>query len=110
MEVAAGQHFAAVGENQWIVGNCIGLDQQSRGCLAEQVEAGAHHLRLAAQAVGILDAGVLIAVRLADGAAGQQIPIRSEEHTYELQSIKRISYAVFCLKKKTINKQNTLSS
>src|SRR3546814_9276897 len=25
---------------------------------------------------------------------------RSEEHTYELQSIMRISYAVFCLKKK----------
>src|SRR3546814_7190314 len=25
---------------------------------------------------------------------------RSEEHTYELQSLMRISYAVFCLKKK----------
>src|SRR3546814_10229880 len=30
---------------------------------------------------------------------------RSEEHTSELQSLMRISYAVFCLKKKT-NKQN----
>src|SRR3546814_6130211 len=30
---------------------------------------------------------------------------RSEEHTSELQSLMRISYAVFCLKKK--NKQNT---
>src|SRR3546814_5317701 len=28
------------------------------------------------------------------------IPIRSEEHTSELQSLMRISYAVFCLKKK----------
>src|SRR3546814_1424147 len=27
---------------------------------------------------------------------------RSEEHTSELQSLMRISYAVFCLKKKTI--------
>src|SRR3546814_6521891 len=27
--------------------------------------------------------------------------VRSEEHTSELQSIMRISYAVFCLKKKT---------
>src|SRR3546814_1777354 len=26
--------------------------------------------------------------------------IRSEEHTFELQSLMRISYAVFCLKKK----------
>src|SRR3546814_2600980 len=29
-------------------------------------------------------------------------PIRSEEHTSELQSLMRISYAVFCLKKKKI--------
>src|SRR3546814_2238277 len=32
---------------------------------------------------------------------------RSEEHTSELQSLMRISYAVFCLKKKTTNKHNT---
>src|SRR3546814_2871914 len=32
---------------------------------------------------------------------------RSEEHTSELQSLMRISYAVFCLKKKTINDTNT---
>src|SRR3546814_8180891 len=30
---------------------------------------------------------------------------RSEEHTSELQSLMRISYAVFCLKKKTNTKQ-----
>src|SRR3546814_9727826 len=30
---------------------------------------------------------------------------RSEEHTSELQSLMRISYAVFCLKKKTNNKK-----
>src|SRR3546814_4807009 len=33
---------------------------------------------------------------------------RSEEHTSELQSLMRISYAVFCLKKKTHNR-NTLT-
>src|SRR3546814_12856253 len=33
------------------------------------------------------------------------VPPRSEEHTSELQSLMRISYAVFCLKKKT--KKNT---
>src|SRR3546814_3566507 len=32
---------------------------------------------------------------------------RSEEHTSELQSLMRISYAVFCLKKKTKNNSNT---
>src|SRR3546814_3563477 len=31
----------------------------------------------------------------------EQIGSRSEEHTSELQSLMRISYAVFCLKKKT---------
>src|SRR3546814_5173242 len=30
---------------------------------------------------------------------------RSEEHTSELQSLMRISYAVFCLKKKTIQQK-----
>src|SRR3546814_10870583 len=34
------------------------------------------------------------------GAAGRRAPRRSEEHTSELQSLMRISYAVFCLKKK----------
>src|SRR3546814_2306486 len=32
---------------------------------------------------------------------GETMRIRSEEHTSELQSLMRISYAVFCLKKKT---------
>src|SRR3546814_2259876 len=37
-------------------------------------------------------------------SALREVPHRSEEHTSELQSLMRISYAVFCLKKK---KQNT---
>src|SRR3546814_8561726 len=32
-------------------------------------------------------------------------PVRSEEHTSELQSLMRISYAVFCLKKTTNHQQ-----
>src|SRR3546814_8552972 len=39
---------------------------------------------------------------------------RSEEHTSELQSLMRISYAVFCLKKKTsyvtIDQESTIST
>src|SRR3546814_6828203 len=57
--------------------------------------------------------------RLARNTAGVQLPQqamqliaastpsslkRSEEHTSELQSLMRISYAVFCLKNKTIQK------
>src|SRR3546814_7817999 len=36
-----------------------------------------------------------------DGNPVQAEPPRSEEHTSELQSLMRISYAVLCLKKKT---------
>src|SRR3546814_5105993 len=41
------------------------------------------------------------------GRPGLDAAMRSEEHTSELQSLMRISYAVFCLKKKntTIHKQ-----
>src|SRR3546814_2398977 len=35
---------------------------------------------------------------------------RSEEHTSELQSLMRISYAVFCLKKKKTEKTRTIQS
>src|SRR3546814_3871911 len=37
---------------------------------------------------------------LADGRQAKVSKCRSEEHTSELQSLMRISYAVFCLKKK----------
>src|SRR3546814_3696097 len=40
----------------------------------------------------------LVAVTAAGAAFG--VLLRSEEHTSELQSLMRISYAVFCLKKK----------
>src|SRR3546814_4026187 len=56
-----------------------------------------------------------------DGLAGRRIAaftrravlyleFRSEEHTSELQSLMRISYAVFCLKKKTQTKSHSPSS
>src|SRR3546814_7694001 len=37
-------------------------------------------------------------------AEESQVRVRSEEHTSELQSLMRISYAVFCLKKKIKHK------
>src|SRR3546814_960340 len=46
------------------------------------------------------DLGHRHAVRLAARPARRCPPWRSEEHTSELQSLMRISYAVFCLKKK----------
>src|SRR3546814_10455071 len=53
-----------------------------------------------------LDEGAVGRAAQPGGIEGRQAP-RSEEHTSELQSLMRISYAVFCLKKK--KKQQTQS-
>src|SRR3546814_3420394 len=42
--------------------------------------------------------------------AAHDADVRSEEHTSELQSLMRISYAVFCLKKKNNKKTSILNS
>src|SRR3546814_6848158 len=44
---------------------------------------------------------------LVEGPQGRDRARRSEEHTSELQSLMRISYAVFCLKKKHHTKHDT---
>src|SRR3546814_10722133 len=49
-----------------------------------------------------------INARRACSAGGQRNASRSEEHTSELQSLMRISYAVFCLNKKTQTNSNIL--
>src|SRR3546814_7431301 len=45
-----------------------------------------------------------------DDIEHQEVTLRSEEHTSELQSLMRISYAVFCLKKKKKHDRKTLIS
>src|SRR3546814_6571265 len=51
------------------------------------------------------DPGPVVVIAAADFPRGDFFPVaqtdRSEEHTSELKSLMRISYAVFCLKKKT---------
>src|SRR3546814_7404439 len=51
-------------------------------------------------ALADLGPGVEIVDRIDDATAELAIDRRSEEHTSELQSLMRISYAVFCLKNK----------
>src|SRR3546814_1593816 len=56
----------------------------------------------------IMRGGEIARARMLIGGAAVELGDqrgRSEEHTSELQSLMRISYAVFCLKKKT-NKQD----
>src|SRR3546814_10282255 len=71
--------------------------------------------QLARQPVGLATRGAvadrdqLHAVRDAQLLQCRERGIRSEEHTSELQSLMRISYAVFCLKKKNTNKRNNIT-
>src|SRR3546814_9344054 len=69
-----------------------------------------HHLIVAHEVTNIgSDRAQLASMgRKAREATGcEKITVRSEEHTSELQSLMRISYAVFCLKKKTNTNQTT---
>src|SRR3546814_2400963 len=62
-----------------------------------------HDIELARLRVGqqLLNGGAQDHARPRDGGVGIAVRrARSEEHTSELQSLMRISYAVFCLKKK----------
>src|SRR3546814_6853836 len=50
-------------------------------------------------------AGIDLALEMLEFDARRAAVRRSEEHTSELKSLMRISYAVFCLKKKSVNLQ-----
>src|SRR3546814_5599335 len=52
-----------------------------------------------AEGIAVREPGVYTRRLVAE--LNDDIVLRSEEHTSELQSLMRISYAVFCLKKKT---------
>src|SRR3546814_5753289 len=61
------------------------------------------NVSIAAELDGAVVAGVVLDVVRNELFAAT---LRSEEHTSELQSLMRISYAVFCLKKNTIKHAN----
>src|SRR3546814_9790321 len=81
------------------------------GALSRWRWAGSHLQVVVAGTLVVLAAaglGTGVTYGLIDGDAGHvprllaaSLVHRSEEHTSELQSLMRISYAVFCLKKKT---------
>src|SRR3546814_5751816 len=55
------------------------------------------HSKARTRALHYVGTSLVVLIAVAAAAAGRW---RSEEHTSELQSLMRISYAVFCLKKK----------
>src|SRR3546814_2642076 len=78
----------------------VSVDGDGTGAVGLQLDGiGAGLLRRLQDAEGAADVAVMIAGHLGDDIW------RSEEHTSELQSLMRISYAVFCLKKKKEKKQ-----
>src|SRR3546814_7209139 len=79
-----------------------------RSAGVQQVEAVVNQVLHAKYRLGIEGGRYLFGAEN-ERAVRQAIAERSEEHTSELQSLMRISYAVFCLKKKKhkITKNNT---
>src|SRR3546814_5032978 len=74
------------------------LGDRSLGSLADEGELPRHRGKGADHCRGDRQVGDGLGRRLVVSAHG--VRARSEEHTSELQSLMRISYAVFCLKKK----------
>src|SRR3546814_9028921 len=88
-------------------------DDDIRRCTANRYQGG---LRGRCRQVGAGQRGRIVRLNEPDPRAfghaalqtrNPKAAVRSEEHTSELQSLMRISYAVFCLKKKKKQKQQT---
>src|SRR3546814_8957701 len=85
---------------------------RSAGAGAEGGDAGAIFGQQCEQALGGVDRLLRGVGDAVEEEAEPALPVathahaRSEEHTSELQSLMRISYAVFCLKKKTQQQHN----
>src|SRR3546814_6308760 len=81
---------------------CQGRRRAGGRCLGR-----AHRLMLLAILIFVATIALVIwqpkGLGIGWSAMGGAIVARSEEHTSELQSLMRISYAVFCLKQKTNN-------
>src|SRR3546814_7164622 len=80
----------------------VAADHQLRGRDVGKVRGADREAAAGADDDGV--AGAVVGQAIGVDAAGAQVDhafaLRSEEHTSELQSLMRISYAVFCLKKK----------
>src|SRR3546814_8728588 len=81
---------------------CHGFRRKVRTNIGKAIDAAIKVDAFPDQRVGRRLIGQIELHRLGRAAGGGD-PLRSEEHTSELQSLMRISYAVFCLKKTNKN-------
>src|SRR3546814_9969038 len=82
-----------------IIGVLLGMVQAATS-INEQTLTFVPKLIVAAICLAIFGGSILVLLTDFTRELYAQIPARSEEHTSDLQSLMRISYAVFCLKKK----------
>ena len=92
VEIATRNDLAGRHQHQRVVGDGVGLDEECTGSLCEQVEAGAHHLGLAAQAVGVLHPLVADGVGVADGTSHQQASQRGGGGDLALMRAQRMDF------------------
>src|SRR3546814_7597728 len=83
----------------------VGIGRRGRPAAPRQRDGDRHPVGVGGQPVHMVSQRLWAAapaprVRRASSASARARAFRSEEHTSELQSLMRISYAVFCLKKK----------
>src|SRR3546814_10804640 len=103
----AGQRAVRCGLERVQVGEAhhFALDRAARAA----AQRGEHQrLRVLAEHLGAFAAA--LPLRESDRLGPDLVVARSEEHTSELQSLMRTSYAVFCLKTKTKNSKSTTQS
>src|SRR6266699_861760 len=72
MKISAGDDVAAVGKHEWIISRGPRLDRQNLFAMSENVAHCSVHLRYAANAVGVLDARIVFAMRLSNFAILQE--------------------------------------
>src|SRR3546814_6918743 len=90
------------------VGGCARVERIEKSVTRHEAVGGLDPVQLPAETVDVQISEVRqVRRRRADIMVHQRFHPRSEEHTSELQSLMRISYAVFCLKKKKNQKRTT---
>src|SRR3546814_2471391 len=98
-----GPNWAVYGTGMDIVGGIARCKRINRGNLTARVEdrsQGVYVSQLATDTITGSAKNDAFDRSHADTEDNPRAQARSEEHTSELQSLKRLSYAVFCLKKK----------
>src|SRR3546814_4153073 len=107
VDVAAGDGVADTVEAEAAVRVAHRLLRPAGGerVVVDGAEVGAERLQIEVEVVERQSA--VLDHELVDLARLHAVGIRSEEHTSELQSLMRISYAVFCLTKKQTNEPHS---